>query len=64
MPKEGFKDRIYNVEQETSEEREERGAKKAVQARIDGLRSAYGKEGRAYGSWIPGTREKIDSATF
>ena len=55
MPIEGFKDRIYHVEQETDEERKEREDKQAEEERVDRLRSTYGPMGRYY----PGLSEKL-----
>jgi hypothetical protein len=63
MPQEGFKDRIYNVEQETDEECEEKEAKKAEEGRVDGLCSTYNGLGRAYGDFIPGTRSEVEKTT-
>jgi len=63
MAADNFKDRIYHVEQETYVEREKREAVEAEQTRVERSCLTYGEKGRAYGDWIPKTREKIDSAT-
>ena len=63
MPADNFKDRVYHVEQETDAERQKRETEEAEQEKVDGLRSAYGEHGRAYGNWIPGTRSKVEKTT-
>ena len=55
MPKEGFKDRIYWVEQETEEEKEKRECEEAEQKRVERECSTYGPMGRYY----PGLSESV-----
>ena len=60
MQKDGFKDRIYYIKQETDEERDKRECLEAEAVRIERICSTYGEFGRAYGNWVPKTRSKIE----
>ncbi len=59
MPKDGFKDRIFYIEQETDEECDVRKCLETEEERINNLRSTYSGHGRAYGNWVPKIRSKI-----
>ncbi len=61
MPKDGFKDRIYYIKQETDEERDKRECLEAEAVRIERMCSTYGELGRAYGNGIPQTRSNVEA---
>lgn len=61
MSKEGFRDRIYHIEQETDGECEKRKADEAEVERVDRLRSTY--RCRAYGTFIPKLRPEDEAST-